>query len=93
VTEAFQNIPKLWGALDGFVNAAGFLITKQDLAHTPASEFDSTIDGNLRTAFLCCKAATALLEGGEGSSLVNIASGLGGFIRPQYGPMRWQKRG
>lgn len=93
VTEAFENIRKLWGALDGFVNAAGFLITKQDLAHTPASEFDSTSDGNLRTAFLCCKAAMALLEGGGGSSLVNIASGLGGFIRPQYGPYAMAKAG
>jgi NAD(P)-dependent dehydrogenase (short-subunit alcohol dehydrogenase family) len=93
VMEAFENIGKLWGALDGFVNAAGFLITKQDLARTSASEFDSTIDGNLRTAFLCCKAATALLERGEGPSLVNIASGLGGFIRPQYGPYAMAKAG
>jgi 3-oxoacyl-[acyl-carrier protein] reductase len=93
VTGAFESIGRLWGALDGFVNAAGFLVTKQDLARTPAVEFDATIEGNLRTAFLCCKAAIALLECGEGPSLVNIASGLGGFIRPQYGPYAVAKAG
>jgi NAD(P)-dependent dehydrogenase (short-subunit alcohol dehydrogenase family) len=93
VSAAFESIRTLWGALDGFVNAAGFLITKQNLADTPAAEFDATIDGNLRTAFLCCKAAMALLEAGEQPSLVNIASGLGGFIRPQYGPYAMAKAG
>jgi NAD(P)-dependent dehydrogenase (short-subunit alcohol dehydrogenase family) len=93
VASAFASIGKLWGTLDGFVNAAGFLITKQNLADTPAVEFDATIDGNLRTAFLCCKAAMMLLERGVGPSLVNIASGLGGFIRPQYGPYAMAKAG
>jgi NAD(P)-dependent dehydrogenase (short-subunit alcohol dehydrogenase family) len=93
VAGAFESLRQLWGALDGFVNAAGFLIRKQHLAHTPASEFDATIDGNLRTAFLCCKAAMALLQDGEQPSLVNIASGLGGFIRPQYGPYAIAKAG
>jgi NAD(P)-dependent dehydrogenase (short-subunit alcohol dehydrogenase family) len=93
VVSTFGSIRMLWGALDGFVNAAGFLITKQNLVQTPAGEFDATINGNLRTAFLCCKEAMTLLEAGEEPSLVNIASGLGGFIRPQYGPYAMAKAG
>jgi len=86
VTNAFSIVAEQWTALDGFVNAAGFLIALRPLAQTPAQEFDTTIEGNVRTAFLCCKAAVGLLEKGEAPSLVNLASGLGGFIRPQYGP-------
>jgi len=86
VTNAFSIVAKQWTALDGFVNAAGFLIALRPLTQTPVQEFDTTIEGNVRTAFLCCKAAMGLLEKGEGPSLVNLASGLGGFIRPQYGP-------
>jgi len=82
-----------WGALDGFVNAAGFLIARRALAETPADEFDVTTNGNLRTTFLTCKAAMALLEKGRAPSLVNIASGLGGYIRPQYGPYAASKAG
>ena len=86
VTNAFAKVAERWAALDGFVNAAGFLIALQPLAQTPGDEFDLTIEGNVRTAFLCCKAAMTLLEKGEAPSLVNLASGLGGFIRPEYGP-------
>ena len=86
VTNAFAKVTERWGALDGFVNAAGFLVALQPLTQTPVHEFDTTIEGNVRTAFLCCKAAMTLLEKGEAPSLVNLASGLGGFIRPNYGP-------
>jgi 3-oxoacyl-[acyl-carrier protein] reductase len=86
VTHAFKALGSQFGALDGFVNAAGFMIAMRPLAQTPVDEFDITIEGNLRTTFLACKAAMTLLEKGEAPSLVNIASGLGAFIRPQYGP-------
>jgi NAD(P)-dependent dehydrogenase (short-subunit alcohol dehydrogenase family) len=86
VTEAFAKVARHWGALDGFVNSAGFLIEKRRLVDTPANEFDITIAGNLRMTFLVCKAAMALLEQGNAPSLVNISSGLAAFIRPEYGP-------
>jgi 3-oxoacyl-[acyl-carrier protein] reductase len=90
---AFATVAAHWGALDGFVNAAGFLIEKHALAETSTREFDVTIEGNLRTTFLACKAAMAMLEKGDHPSLVNIASGLGAFIRPEYGPYAAAKAG
>jgi 3-oxoacyl-[acyl-carrier protein] reductase len=93
VTAAFNIIEERWGALDGFVNAAGFLIAMRPLAQTLAAEFDTTITGNLRTTFLVCKAAMALLKRGNAPSLINIASGLGSFIRPNYGPYAASKAG
>jgi len=86
VARAFATVSSRSGALDGFVNAAGFLIEKHALAETSAHEFDVMIAGNLRTTFLACKAAMTLLEKGDAPSLVNIASGLGAFVRPHYGP-------
>jgi 3-oxoacyl-[acyl-carrier protein] reductase len=93
VTQAFGKVENAWGALDGFVNSAGFVIEKRRLADTPAGEFDSTITGNLRTTFLVSKAAMQLLEKGTAPSMVNIASGLGAFIRPEYGPYAAAKAG
>ncbi|MBS0536680.1 MAG: SDR family oxidoreductase [Proteobacteria bacterium] len=85
VARAFSAVASRFGALDGFVNAAGFLIEKHSLADTSTQEFDVTITGNVRSTFLACKAAIALLEKGEAPSLVNITSGLGAYIRPHYG--------
>ena len=93
VARAFAGLAAHWGALDGFVNAAGFMLEKRALADTPAAEFDVTLDGNLRTTFLACKAAMALLEKGEAASLVNIASGLGAYIRPRFGAYAAAKAG
>jgi len=85
VDRAFRAISDQWGALDGFVNAAGFLIQRRNLIDTPIEEFDTTIRGNIRTAFLAGGPAIRLLENGDSPSFVNITSGLGAFIRPQYG--------
>lgn len=93
VAQAFARVAKAWGALDGFVNSAGFVIEKRRMADTPTSEFDVTIAGNLRTTFLVSKAAMELLELGTAPCMVNIASGLGAFIRPEYGPYAAAKAG
>ena len=93
VKAAFHIVREAWGALDGFVNLAGFMVGMKPLREVTADVFDTTIDGNLRTTFLACTAAMPLLEAGEGASLVNIASGLAQFIRPHYGPYAAAKAG
>lgn len=93
VAGAFDMLGGRWGALDGFVNAAGFIVVRHPLSDTPADEFDVTTNGNLRTAFLTCKTAMKLLERGDAASLVNIASGLGAYIRPQFGAYAASKAG
>ncbi len=93
VAAAFGALDAQWGALDGFVNLAGFMLGMIPLRDVPADVFDTTIDGNLRTTFLACNAAMALLEKGEEPSLVNVSSGLAQFIRPHYGPYAAAKAG
>ncbi len=91
--EAFQALDAQWGGLDGFVNLAGFMIGMRPLAETTAEIFDTTVQGNLRAAFLAGNAAMPLLAKGNAPSLVNIASGLAHFIRPHYGAYAASKAG
>ena len=88
VTNAFAKVAERWTALDGFVNAAGFLIALRPLAQTPTHEFDTTIEGNVRTAFLCCKAAMTPSGKGRGAE-----PGQSGF-RPRrlYPAQLWPLR-
>ena len=93
VAEAFATIDARWGALDGFVNLAGFMLGMKPLREVTPDAFDTTLDGNLRTTFLACTAAMPLLERGEAPSLVNVSSGLAQFVRPNYGPYAAAKAG
>ena len=93
VARAFGELEAGWGALDGFVNLAGFMTANRPLAETSDEAFDETLMGNLRGAFLASKAALPLLRRGEEPSLVAIASGLAQNVRPGYGPYSAAKAG
>jgi NAD(P)-dependent dehydrogenase (short-subunit alcohol dehydrogenase family) len=74
------------GALDGFVNLAGWQIGLKPLAETPVAEWDEVFSGNMRTAFLSARAALPLLRRGRDAAMVQISSGLAANTRPGYGP-------
>jgi NAD(P)-dependent dehydrogenase (short-subunit alcohol dehydrogenase family) len=74
------------GALDGFVNLAGWQIGLKPLAETPVAEWDEVFAGNMRTAFLSARAALPLLRRGRDAAMVQISSGLAANTRPGYGP-------
>lgn len=80
------------GALDGFVNLAGFMSPHRALADTPLDAFDDVMTGNLRGAFLAAQAALPLLNQAYGA-MVNVASGLGAHARPGFGPYAAAKAG
>jgi NAD(P)-dependent dehydrogenase (short-subunit alcohol dehydrogenase family) len=86
ISKAFGIIADQWGALDGFVNCVGFMMQRRNLIDTPVDEFDTVSKGNIRSTFLAAKFAMPLLLKGNEPSFVNITSGLGAHIRPQYGP-------
>lgn len=91
IATAIGDLSQRFGALDGFVNLAGYNSALQPLAETPTAYFDDIIAGNLRGAFLSTRAVLPLMT--EGSSLVMVASGLGRFIRPGYGSYAAAKAG
>ncbi|XDB00341.1 SDR family oxidoreductase (plasmid) [Sulfitobacter sp. LCG007] len=80
VTRAFGQ---LGGALDGFVNLAGYNSDLIPLDRMETRYFDDILTANLRGAFLAARAAAPLLT--DGGSMVNIASGLASHVRPGYG--------
>ena len=80
------------GALDGFVNLAGFMSPIRPLSEVPLDDFDEVIEGNLRGAFLAAKAALPGLRE-RGGAMVNVASGLAHYARPGFGPYAAAKAG
>lgn len=88
---AIAELSRRWKAIDGFVNLAGYNSRLQPLSQTSPDYFDDIIAGNLRGAFLSTKAVLPLMA--DGSSIVMVASGLGRFIRPNYGSYAAAKAG
>ena len=81
VSDAFAGI----GALEGFVNLAGFMTGLRRLEETDLAEFDEVTTGNFRGAYLAAMAALPWLQAGEAPAMVNVVSGLAAFVRPGYG--------
>jgi NAD(P)-dependent dehydrogenase (short-subunit alcohol dehydrogenase family) len=81
VEAAFARTIDRWGRLDGLFNAAG--ISGRRFGDGPVADctlegWQTTLEANLTSIFLCCKQAVpALLAGGGGGSIVNLASVLG----------------
>jgi 3-oxoacyl-[acyl-carrier protein] reductase len=93
VAAAFATLGARWEGLDGFVNLAGFMLGMKPLRDVDPDAFATVVAGNLGTAFLACNAALPLLHKGASPSLVNVASGLAQFVRPNYGPYAAAKAG
>lgn len=84
VQAAFSAIELQWSALDGFVNLAGFFKGFQPIAELPVEVFDEVIAGNLRTHFLCARAALPLLHKSGRGSLVSVASTMAVDVVKNY---------
>lgn len=74
VARTFDALANRWGSLDGLVNLAGFFKAWQPISDLDVSAFDDIISGNLRSHFLCARAALPLLRRSGQGSLVSVAS-------------------
>ncbi|MEQ8708319.1 MAG: SDR family NAD(P)-dependent oxidoreductase [Rhodospirillales bacterium] len=93
VNAAFEQIAEQFMALDGLVNLAGFTRAKIPVADMTLADWEDILAGNLRSTFLCCKAAMPLLRQGGNPAIVNMASGLATRLMPGYGPYGAAKAG
>ena len=85
VNAAFEHVAASLGRIDGLVNNAGAVRDMRFLNMTD-DDWDLVIDTNLRSQFLCCRAALlGMVERGYGR-IVNISSRawLGGFGQANY---------
>lgn len=84
VQAAFETLAAQWLHLDGFVNLAGFFKGFQPVAELPVELFDEVIAGNLRTHFLCARAALPMLHKSGRGSLVSVASTMAVDVVKNY---------
>ncbi len=75
----YDRLPALWASVH---LAGGFAMAP--LAKTDAKAFQHMMDMNVRTCFLCCRAAARRIEaGGGGGRLVNVSARPG--LEPRSG--------
>lgn len=93
VRAAVAQADEQLGGLDILVNNAGTTVSRPLLELTEA-DWDSVVDVNLKGCFLVAQeAARAMVRGGRGGSIVNVASILGLRVAAQLAPYVASKAG
>ena len=80
------------GGLDILVNNAAVVLVKPFL-ETTEDDWDHVLATNLKSVFLCCRAAIPLMLAADGGCIINIASELCYLGRAQYAPYTAAKGG
>ena len=94
VNDAFAAIDQAWGGLDVMVNLCGFANAFVSLEETDLESWTDVTDGNMRSAFLCARAAVPLLRKAKNDGvMVNTASGLAYKGMPGTAPYGAAKAG
>ena len=74
VNAAFERVQSDMGRLDILVNSAGGWTKKQATWETPDEEWDCIVELNLKSVFLCCKAATPAFLRQKSGRIINMGS-------------------
>ena len=93
VDAAAAQLAQCAPGLAGCVVCSGFMSEPRPLLDTQGDVFDAVLLGNLSGTVRWARAVIPLLQRRQGGSLVHVASGLGQYIRPGYGPYAAAKAG
>jgi 3-oxoacyl-[acyl-carrier protein] reductase len=80
VDRQISDAAKRLGGVDGLVNLAGFANRAAKLDELSPNEWDEILSGNLKSVYLCTRAAMPYLLRSKRGAIVNMASGQG--VRP-----------
>ena len=89
VTAAFNEIAAAGHGLDVLINCAGGYKQLLTVEQMDIAEWDATVALNLRSVFLCCRAAIPALKASKAGRIVNVTSISGRTVHaassPAYG--------
>jgi NAD(P)-dependent dehydrogenase (short-subunit alcohol dehydrogenase family) len=94
VESAFERVGARWQYIDHLFFMVGFtLVPTRTMADVSIDDWERIQAGNLRSAFLCARAALPLLLKADAPSIVNISSGLGVNVLKGFGAYGAAKAG
>lgn len=76
VQAAFDKIKAEHGRIDVLVNVAGGSMHRHPLDEFPLAHWQTVIDANLTSTFLCCRTVTPLMKKQKAGAIVNISSDI-----------------
>ena len=73
VKDAFEQIVKRWGRIDGLINNVGFQFARR-IEVMPEEEVRKLVDINFLSVVFCCQNVVPHLRAGGGGRIVNVSS-------------------
>ena len=86
VASMFETVVKKWGRLDILVNNAGLGTPAKPVEEILPEEWDQTILLNLKSVYLCIRAAAPVMKRQGYGRIVNVSSFAGRFFSRLSGP-------
>ncbi len=86
VEKMVQTVIAKWGRMDILVNNAGMGTPTMPVEEIPAQDWDQTVALNLKSAFLCVRAAAPVMKKQKYGRIVNVSSFAGRNYRRLSGP-------
>jgi 3-oxoacyl-[acyl-carrier protein] reductase len=77
VQKTFEKIISDHGRIDVLVNVAGGSLHRHKIEEFPLEHWQTVIDVNLTSTFLCCRAAIGVMKSQKSGAIVNISSDIG----------------
>jgi NAD(P)-dependent dehydrogenase (short-subunit alcohol dehydrogenase family) len=93
VERLFSQLRRQEDRLDILVNNAGILAPRKPMAEVTAREWDESMAANLRSVFLCTRAALKIMVPQGFGLIINLSSGAGKRAAPAWGPYAVAKWG